>query len=63
LKPRNFGNKGKRKTIATTQTDLGSGSGDETKVTVTGIKGKNSEASTSSSIQSLKVDNEVDEIK
>jgi hypothetical protein len=63
LKPTKFGNKEKPKTTATTQTDLGSDSGDETKVTVTGIKGKNSEASTSSSIQSLKVDNEVDEVK
>jgi hypothetical protein len=48
---------------ATTQTDLGSDSGDETKVTVMGIKGKNSEASTISSVLSLKVDNEVDEVK
>lgn len=63
MKPTKFGNKGKPKTTATTQTDLGSDSGDETKVTVTRIKGKNSEASTSSSVQSLKVDNEVDEIK
>jgi hypothetical protein len=45
------------------QNDLGSDSGDETKITVTGIKGKNSEASTSSSIQSSKVDSEVDEDK
>jgi hypothetical protein len=56
LKPAKFGNKGKLKMTATTQIDLGSDSGDETKVTVTEIKGKNSEASTSSSVQSLKVD-------
>jgi hypothetical protein len=63
LKPKKFINKGKPKTTTTTQTDLGSDSGDETKVTVTEIKGKNSETSTSSLVQSLKVDNEVDEIK
>ena len=63
MKPRKFKNKGKPKTTLTIQTDLGSDSEDENKVTVTGIKGKNYEASTSSSVQSLKVDNEVDEIK
>jgi hypothetical protein len=63
LKPTKFGNKGKPKTTTIAQTNLGSNLGDETKVTVTGIKGKNSEASTSSSVQSLKFDNEVDEIK
>jgi hypothetical protein len=63
LKPTKFGKKGKPKTTATTQTNLGSDSGDEIKVTVMGIKGKNYEASISSSIQSLKVDNEFDEIK
>jgi hypothetical protein len=63
LKPTKFRNKGKPKTTATVQTDLGSDSRDETKITVMGIKGKIFEASTSSSIQSLKVDNEVDEIK
>jgi hypothetical protein len=63
LKPAKFGNKGKPKTTTIAQTDLGSDSRDETKVTVMGIKGKNSESSTSSSIQYLKVDNEVDEIK
>jgi hypothetical protein len=56
-------NKGKPKTTATTQTYLGSDLRDETKVIVTRIKGKNYEASTSSPVQSLKVDNEVDEIK
>jgi len=50
LKPAKFGNKGKPKTTATIQTDLGFDSGDETKVIVMEIKGKNSEASTSSSI-------------
>ena len=48
LKPTKFRKKGKPKTTATTQTNLGSDSGDEIKVTVMGIKGKNSEASTSS---------------
>jgi hypothetical protein len=63
LKPTKFRNKGKPKTTAIVQRNLGSDSRDETKVTVTGIKGKNSKASTSSSVQSLKVDNEVDEMK
>jgi hypothetical protein len=63
LKPAKFRNKGKPKTTATAQTDMGPDSRDETKVKVTGIKGKNFEASTSSSVQSLKFDNEVDEIK
>jgi hypothetical protein len=42
---------------------LGSDLRDDTKVTVMGIKRKNYESSTSSSVHSLKVDNEVDEIK
>jgi hypothetical protein len=63
LKPSKFGNKGNPKTTTTTQTNLGSNSGDGTKITVMGIKIKNYEASTSSSVQSIKVDNEVDEIK
>jgi hypothetical protein len=63
LKPKNVRNKGNPKTTTTTQTNLGSNSGDETKVTVTGIKGKNSKTSRNSLVQSLKVDNEVDEIK
>jgi hypothetical protein len=50
LKPTKFENKGKPKTTTTTQTDLGSDSRDETKVTITGIKGENSEASTNSSV-------------
>ena len=48
LKPTKFGNKGKPKTTTITQTDLGSDLRDETKVIVTGIKGKNYESSTSS---------------
>ena len=63
MKPAKFGNKGKPKTTTTAQTDLGSDSGDENEVTFTGIKGKNYEASTISSVQSLKFNNEVDEIK
>jgi hypothetical protein len=63
LRPTKFRNKGKPKTTATSQTDLGSNLGDETKVTITGMQGKNSKSNTSSSTQSLKVDNEVDEIK
>eukprot|EP00253_Pinus_taeda_P026380 PITA_26380 len=41
----------KKKTVATIQKDLGSDSGDETIIATTGIKGKNSEASTSNSAQ------------
>ena len=37
----------------TIQKDLGSDSGDETPIAATGIKGKNSEASTSNSAQSV----------
>ena len=51
LKPKNFDGK-KKKTVAAIQKYLGSDSGDETTITATGIKGKNSEASTSNSAQS-----------
>ena len=43
----------KKKTIAAIQKDLASDSGDETIIAATGIKGKNSEASTSNSAQSV----------
>jgi hypothetical protein len=43
----------KPKTVATKQHDLGSDSGDETKITAMGFKGKESIASTSSSSSSL----------
>ena len=43
------------------QKDLGSNSGDETAITATGIKGKNSQASTSTS--SHYIDNETNERK
>jgi hypothetical protein len=52
-RPKKFNNKGKQKTVATTQHDLGSDSGDETKITTMGFKGKDSIASTSSSSSSL----------
>lgn len=48
LKPNKLKNKEKEKTIAIIEHDLGSNSGDETKVTTMGLKGKNI-ASTSSS--------------
>jgi hypothetical protein len=48
-RPKKFNNKGKPKTVATTQHDLGYGSGDETKITSMGFQGKGSIASTSSS--------------
>jgi hypothetical protein len=51
-RPKKFGNKGKSKTAATIQHDLGSDSGDETKITAMGYQGKGSIASTSSSSNS-----------
>jgi hypothetical protein len=48
-RPKKFGNKGKSKTAATIQHDLGSDSGDETKITAMGYQGNGSIASTSSS--------------
>jgi hypothetical protein len=52
MRPKKFNNKGKPKTTATTQHDLGSDSGDETKITAMGFQGKDSIASTSSSSSS-----------
>jgi hypothetical protein len=51
IRPKKFGNnnKGKSKTVATVLQDLGSDSGDETKITAMGYQGKGSVASTSSS--------------
>jgi hypothetical protein len=50
-RPKKFGNnnKGKSKTVATVQQDLGSDSGDETKITAMGYQGNGSIASTISS--------------
>jgi hypothetical protein len=50
-RPKKFGNnnKGKSKTVATVVQDLGSDSGDETKITMMGYQGNNFVASTSSS--------------
>jgi hypothetical protein len=44
--------KGKTKTVATVQQDLGSKSGDEGKITVVGVQGKDSHASSSSTDES-----------
>ena len=49
MRPKKFNNKGKQKTTTTTEHDLGSDSGDETKITAMGFKGKDSITSTSSS--------------
>ena len=38
MRPKKPNNKGKQKTAATTQHDLGSDSGDETKITSMGLK-------------------------
>ena len=40
MRIKKFNNKRKQKTIATAQHDLGSDSGDETKITTMGLKGK-----------------------
>ena len=40
MKPKKFNNKGKQKTIATIQHDLGSDLGDGTNITMMGMKGK-----------------------
>jgi hypothetical protein len=49
-RPKKFGNnKGKSKTVATVQHDLGFDSGDETKITAMGYQGNGSNSSTSSS--------------
>ena len=48
MRPNKFNNKGKHKTTAITQEDLGSESGDENKIIVMGIKGKQDIAHTSS---------------
>ena len=49
MKPKKLNNKGKKKTVATTQRDLGSNTGDETKITAMGMKGKDIESTISSS--------------
>jgi hypothetical protein len=46
-RPKKFGNKGKSKTAATIQHDLGSDLGDETNITAMGYQGRGSIASTS----------------
>jgi hypothetical protein len=48
-RPKQFGGKGKTKTIATVQQDLGSDSGDEGKITMVGVQGKYSFHASSSS--------------
>jgi hypothetical protein len=53
MKPKKFNNKGKPKTDATTQHDLGYDSGDETKITAMGFQGKDFIVSISSSSSSL----------
>jgi hypothetical protein len=52
MRPKKFIHKEKPKITATTQLDLGSDSGDETKITAMGFQGKDSIASTSSSSSS-----------
>ena len=52
-RPKKFNNKTKPSTVANARHDLGSDSGDETKITAMGFQGKDSIASTSSSSNSL----------
>lgn len=49
MKPKNFNNKGKKNSATTMRHDLGSNSGDETKIATMGFKGKDSISSTCSS--------------
>jgi hypothetical protein len=49
MRPKKFSHKGKPKSTTTTQHDLGSDLGDETKITTMGFQGKDSIASTISS--------------
>ena len=57
MKPKKFGGK-ERKNVVAIQKHLGSDSGDKTMVTTTGIKGKDSKASTSTSSHSVDNDND-----
>jgi hypothetical protein len=52
-RPKKFNNKGKTKTVATTQHDLGSNSEDETKIKAMDFQGKDFISSASSSSSSL----------
>lgn len=58
MRPKKFNNKGKQKTTATNQQDLGSNLGDETKITTMGIKGKASKVSTNSSSKPIESQND-----
>jgi hypothetical protein len=55
-KLKQFGGKGKTKTVSTVQQDLGSDSGDEGKITAVGVQGKDSIHSSSSSNDESHVD-------
>ena len=48
MRPKKFNNKEKSKIVATTQQDLGSDFGDETKITTMGLKGKDIASASSS---------------
>jgi hypothetical protein len=64
LRPKRYWNKkGNKKTTATVQQDLGSDSGDETKIMAMGIQGISSIASSSSSTHSSKYETMHDERK
>ena len=58
MTPKRNNNKGKQKTTATTQQDLGFDSRDETKITAMGLKGKESITRTSSSNSQNETPNE-----
>ena len=60
--PKKFKGKGKQKTVATTQQDLGSYLGDETQIVAMGVKGI-SFASSNTYIQSTKLQSDIKEKK
>jgi hypothetical protein len=55
-KPKQFGGKGKTKTVATVQQDLGSKSRDEGNITTTGVQGKDTFHASSSSNDESHID-------
>lgn len=61
--PKKFNNKGKQKTTATIQQDLGSDLGDETKITAMGMKVKASNARTISSSKPIECQNDKEKME
>ena len=59
MKPNKLKTKEKEKTTTIIEHDLGSASGDETKITTMGLKGKNIESTSSSSFSNVTQDNDM----